>query len=121
MAPPPEQAQPSQPRRRGPNKAKDTAPAPTTAPFMAPAQAPTGTGYNPQQFQPVGTMTTPTPPMQMPPVPDFLQRAPGPRQDGPAPDPSTRAQERFGMSNPPAPPPGVQDALNAAMSLPTRR
>ena len=125
VAPPPgEQAQPSQPRRRDPNKAKGPrgpnkakgpeAQAPTTAPFMAPAQQ-MQNPYPPQPGTQAGQFAQATPQMQMPPVPDFLQRAPGPRQDAPAPE------QRFGMSNPPAPPPGVQDALNAAMSLPTRR
>lgn len=110
--PPAEPAQPAAPRgrRRAVGGQAPAAPASAApaAPFMAPA--------TPQFQAPPAAPAATLPQQDGLQIPDFLKRNPTLAPAVPA-----APTPRFGMVDAPPPPPGVADALNSAMSLPTRR
>lgn len=99
-------ASPAAPATRGRKKA-DQAPstASPAAPFMAPAANPAPGPQSQASNGAAGDLG----------IPDFLRRT------NEAPPSAPAAPPRFGVGNPPTPPAAIQDALNAAMNLPTRR
>lgn len=125
LAGPPAVEAPQAPKRRGRQAQPPQPSAPgAAAPFMAPAQPTTlpspGTQFT--TSSPAVAVPLPNPPIAGTDnleVPAFLKREPN--NVAPFAQPSPGATPRFGVGAPPAPPPGVASALNAAMSLPTRR
>lgn len=123
LAPPPPPAAPKAPRKprtpRQPAQQQTTAGATQAAPFMAPAQQ-----QQAPQPQAQGNSFSGAPAMEMPPIPDFLQRG-----GQPQPGPGTRLQEpanynpapqpQFGMQGGTQPPAGLAEQVAQAWNLPT--
>lgn len=107
------------PKSRGRQKAKAAPPAGASpaAPFMAPAAgnpAPSAALAALPATRQGSAIASPSNGQADTGIPDFLRRT------GDAP-PAPSAPPRFGVGPAPTPPAAIQDALNAAMNLPTRR